>query len=299
MELKEFANAVLAAVREKADGVFSAWITTVTKNNGVKLTGISTVSLGSSGGLCVYLDGYYKAYRQGEIGVNSAAEEIYRQTLKHRGGLKDINTADFLQWDVIKHHIYAKLVNAEWNKEELGTMPHRLFLDLAVVYYIKIDSPEKDRTMSMIIRNPYMELWGHDEERLYQTAAVNMRLNRKPLFENMETILHCIAPEGINLFSDTDIKMYVLTNRAKTFGATEIMDAHTLQAIGKMLADDFIVIPSSVHETIIVPADNAPEYSELADMVCEINATHVDAKERLSNHIYRYYRNEGRLRIAA
>ncbi len=117
--------------------------------------------------------------------------------------------------------------------------------------------------------------------------------------KNMETILHCIAPEGINLFSDTDIKMYVLTNREKTFGAAEILDAHTLQAIGKMLADDFIVIPSSVHETIIVPADNAPEYSELMDMVCEINATHVDAEERLSNHIYRYNRNEGRLRIAA
>ena len=164
--LKEFANAVLAAVREKADGVFSAWITTVTKNNGVKLTGISTVSLGSSGGLCVYLDGYYKAYRQGEIGVDSAAEEIYRQITRRRDGLKDINTADFLQWDVIKHHSYTKLVNAEWNKEDLGTVPHRLFLDLAVVYYIKIDSPEKDRTMSMIIRNPYMELWGQDEESL-------------------------------------------------------------------------------------------------------------------------------------
>ena len=61
MELKEFANAVLTAVREKADGVFSAWITTVTKNNGVKLTGISTVNPDSNGGLCVYLNGYYKA----------------------------------------------------------------------------------------------------------------------------------------------------------------------------------------------------------------------------------------------
>ena len=94
------------------------------------------------------------------------------------------------------------------------------------------------------------------------------------------------------------IRIYVLTNKNGVFGAAEILDTNTMQAISEMLGDDFIVIPSSVHETIIVPADNVPEYSELADMVCEINVTHVDAEERLSNHVYRYDRNEGRLRIA-
>lgn len=299
MDMERFANAILGAVREKADGAFRVWVTTAVKNNGVKWTGISTARQGS--GLCVYLDRYYKAYRMGEIGVSSAAEEIYRQIMERRGGLEDINTADFLQWDVIKHHIYAKLVNAEWNKERLGTVPHRLFLDLAVVYYIKIDRAEKDGTLSMIIRNPYMELWGQDEESLYQVAAANLSLYGKPCFEEIEAMLQHMMPEGIMPLSSAgvDIRMYVLTNKDGVFGSAEILDTHTLQAIGKMLADDFIVIPSSVHETIIVPAGAAPEYSELADMVCEINATHVSAEERLSNHIYRYGRNEGRLRIAA
>ncbi len=93
--------------------------------------------------------------------------------------------------------------------------------------------------------------------------------------------------------------MYILTNEDSVFGAAEILDMNTLRAIGEMLGDDFIVIPSSVHETIIVSAGNTPEYLELADMVCEINMTHVDATERLSNHVYRYDRDEGRLRIAA
>ena len=42
MNMEEFAKAILVAVREKSDGTFGAWITTVTKNNDVKLTGIST-----------------------------------------------------------------------------------------------------------------------------------------------------------------------------------------------------------------------------------------------------------------
>ncbi len=300
MNMEEFAKAILVAVREKSDGTFGAWITTVTKNNDVKLTGISTVSPDSSSGLSVYIDDYYKAYRQGKIGVDSIAEEIYRQITKHRGGLKEINTADFLQWDMIKHHIYAKLVNADWNEEELGTVPHRHFLDLAVVYYIKVDGAENAGMLSMKIRNQYLEMWGQDEESLYQIAAVNMRLNGDPCFKEIEAVLRHMVPEEVMPLSSAGvgIRIYVLTNKNGVFGAAEILDTNTMQAISEMLGDDFIVIPSSVHETIIVPADNVPEYSELADMVCEINVTHVDAEERLSNHVYRYDRNEGRLRIA-
>ncbi len=300
MDMERFANAILRAVREKADGAFCVWITTAMKNNGVKWTGISTASLGSSGGLCVYLDGYYKAYRQGGIGVDRASEDVYRQILKRRDGLKDITVADFLQWDVIKHSVYAKLINADRNKEHLENVPHRRFLDLAVVYYIKLDGAE-DGMMSMTIRNQYMELWGQDEGSLYQAAAANMRLNGRPCFEDIEAALRHMAPEGMMpLFNaSVDIRMYVLTNKDGVFGAAEILDGNTLRAIGGRLGDDFIVIPSSVHETIIVPAGSAPEYSELADMVCEINATHVDAEERLSDHVYKYDREDGMLKIAA
>ncbi len=195
MDMEGFAKATLVSVREKADGAFSVWITTAAKDNGVKWTGITTASPDSRSEPCVYLAGYYKAYRQGEIGIGSAAEEVYRQILKHRGGRKDLNIADFLQWDVIKHHIYAKLVNAGWNKEGLGTVPHRRFLDLAVVYYIKLDGAEEDGITSMMIRNQYMELWGQDEESLYQMAAANMRLNGKPCFDDIEAALRQMAPD--------------------------------------------------------------------------------------------------------
>lgn len=135
MQLEEFANAVLAAVREKADGAFSAWLTRNTKNNGVKMVGISTVSPENNGGPCVNLNSYYKEYRNGRLESGEAAEIVYRQLMEHRDDLQDINTADFLQWDVIKNHIYAKLVNAEMNREVLKIIPHRHLLDLAVAYY--------------------------------------------------------------------------------------------------------------------------------------------------------------------
>lgn len=303
MKMEEFANAVLAAVREKADGAFSAWITTVTKNNGIRHTGISTVSPDSNNGPCVYLEIYYKAYRDGDAEIGEIVDDVYQQIMRHRNDLKDINTADFLKWDAMKYHVYAKLVNADMNREMLGTIPHRHLLDLAVGYYLKIGgTAENDGMLSIIIRNNYMEMWGQDEESLYQMAVSNMRSDGEPDFMDMEALLCGIMPEGVNLFGcgeAADVKMYVLTNRSRVFGAAEILDGDTLRGISEKLAGDFVVLPSSIHETIIIPSEEAPGYPELAGMVRGVNATQVDAGERLSDHVYRYDRGAGVLKMAA
>ena len=302
MRLEEFANVVLTEVRKKADGAFSAWITTNRKNNGIQQTAICANSPDSSGGPCVYLDDYYRAYRHGHMEIGEVAENVYQRIMEHRNDLRDVSVADFLQWDVIRHHIYAKLVNADMNKETLGMIPHRHFLDLAVVYYIKVSGVDGNEGMaSILIQNNFMEMWGQSEESLYQMAVANMCLDGEPIFQDMAALLQGVMPEGVNPLMDEeiDVKMYVLTNRDKTFGAVEILDKNILQKISERLADDFIVLPSSIHETIIIPSNKAPEYSELADMVCVVNATQVDAEERLSNHVYRYDRSEGILKMAA
>ncbi len=302
MEFEEFAKAVLTAVREKADGAFSAWITTITKNNGVKMTGISTVSPGSDIGPCVYLESYYEEYRHGCMTLGEAAADVYRQFMEHGNDFKDISVADFLRWETIRHHIYAKLINADMNREMLGMIPHRLFLDLAVVYYVKVGGLEENAgMMSMIIRNNYMEMWGQDEESLYQMAVSNMRRDGEAVFKRMEDILKGIMPDGGEIFADMDlgVKMYVLTNRSRHLGAAELLDRETLRGISEKLSGDFIVLPSSIHETIILPADDEPDYPGLKSMVCTVNATEISGDERLSDHVYRFDRKAGRLEIAA
>ena len=59
------------------------------------------------------------------------------------------------------------------------------------------------------------------------------------------------------------------------------------------------MLPSSVHECIIIPADETISYQKLADMVTEINVNAVSAEECLSDHVYLYERGEGVLKIAA
>ena len=93
--------------------------------------------------------------------------------------------------------------------------------------------------------------------------------------------------------------MYILTNSRKRFGAAEILDRKTLRMIADKVGDGFIVLPSSVHETIVLTPNDEEEYRRLADMVREVNDTQVDIEERLSYHVYAYSKDEEALQIVA
>lgn len=303
MNFERFKEAILAEIQKKADGTFNAMIKNVTKNNGIKLTGITVEAEGCNVAPCVYLDNFYEEYENGEMKLSEAADEICRLFKKHLNDARDINISGFLDWGNVKGSIYAKMVNTKQNKELLEKTPHRLFLDMAVVYYVVVDGFAAEGIGTIHIRNEHMEMWGQNERDLYRVAISNMRSDGEPCFDSMETVIKNIMPEATGFRRggkrQSDMGMYVLTNRRKFFGASEILDKNTLRTIADWLGDGFIVLPSSVHEVIILPSKNKKEYEELAEMVQEVNRTQVSVEERLSDHVYAYCRNEDSLKVVA
>lgn len=93
---------------------------------------------------------------------------------------------------------------------------------------------------------------------------------------------------------EDDMPMYVLTNESTHYGAGGICINHVFRRIMNTIQDDFYILPSSVHELIIVPVLSI-EVSEsvLPKMVHEINCNIVDLNDRLSNHAYRLNYNSG------
>lgn len=300
MDFQEFTEAVLEEIRKKADGSFDVLIRDTIKNNDVKITGIYAVARDSDIGPCVYLDEFYKEYEDGGMELGESVDEIYRLVTKYLNNVPDVDVSCFLSWEPVQSNIYAKLVNAKQNKLQLETIPHRMFLDLAVVYYAVVRDKEQE-IGTILIRNEHMKSWDQDEETLYQTAMCNMRADGEANFVSMETMLK-------QIYSDADIPldvrecntgMYILTNSRKKFGASEILDKSTLRMIADKLGDEFIVLPSSIHETIVLPSRMGTGYGSLADMVREVNDTEVMEEERLSYHVYVYSRDEDTLQIAA
>jgi hypothetical protein len=302
MSFEEFRENILQEIRARADGAFQVKKHDVIKNNNVNQTGIAVMKEGADIGPCVYLDEFYREYESEGMKLGEIVDEVYRLILKYEEDMPDVDLSGFRNWETVHSDIYPKLVNAEQNKGLLEKIPHRDFLDLAVVYYAVARDHAREDSGTILIHNGHMEIWGQEEENLYQTALMNMRADGEADLITIERIVeHMLGipfqeKEG-NASQDKD--MYILTNCRRRFGAAEILDKKTLRTIADKVGDGFIVLPSSIHETIILPPKDAKKYDGLAKMVREVNDTQVDREERLSYHVYVYSRDEETLRIVA
>lgn len=303
MNFDEFTENVIQDIRSRAEGELHILKKNVVKNNNVRVTGIAVRAGDENSGPCVYLESFFQEYKSGGMKFCEIVEELYRLLMKHRDDMKGVDVSAFLNWEAIRRNVYAKLINEEQNREQLGKMPHRMFLDLAVVYYAVIRDSGKEEVGTVLVRNEHMEQWGQEEEILYQTAMGNMRADGEADFAALETVIKRNSLDFDLLLRDKERKkdtgMYILTNRCKRFGAAEMLDKNTLRMIAGQVGDGFIVLPSSVHETIVLPPKDGSEYKTLAEMVRDINDTEVDADERLSYHVYVYSRDEEMLKIVA
>lgn len=303
MSFEEFTENVLNAIRAKTGGIFQIKKHDVIKNNNVKRTGIDVIKNEEDIGPCVYLDAFYREYESDGMKFDEIVDEVYRLILKHEDDdALDFDISGFKRWETVRENVHAKLINAEQNEELLEKIPHRIFMDLAVVYYVVARDHAQEDIGTILIHNGHMEMWGQEEENLYREAMINMRTDGEADLTDIRTIAECIMgisfPEKDgNDSRDTD--MYVLTNQCRRFGAAEILDKKTLRMVADQVGDGFIVLPSSVHETIVLPSKEEAEYGRLADMVQAVNDTMVEAEERLSNHVYVYSRDEEMLKIVA
>ncbi len=302
MSFEEFTENVVKEIRVKMGDAFQIGKREVTKNNNVKLTGITVMKEGADIGPYIYLDEFYREYESEGMKLGEITDEVYRLILKYEEDMPDVDLSGYRNWETVQGDIYPKLVNAEQNKELLEKIPHRNFLDLAVVYYAVARDHAREDIGTFLIHNGHMEIWGQEEEDLYQTALMNMRADGEADLITIERIVEHILgitfpeKEG-NASKDKD--MYILTNHRRRFGAAEILDKKTLRMIADKVGDSFIVLPSSIHETIILPPKDAKKYDGLAKMVREVNDTQVDREERLSYHVYVYSRDEETLRVVA
>ena len=299
MSFEEFTEDILKEIRLKMGDAFQIGKRDVIKNNDVKQTGIEVIKEEANIGPCVYLDELYRKYESDGMRFDEIVDKVHRLILKHEEDTPDVDLAGFRSWETVCENIFPKLVNAEQSKELLAKIPHRNFMDLAVVYYAVARDHEQKDIGTILIYNGHMEIWGQEEENLYRTAMMNMCVDGEADFTDIRTIVERMTGISFPDNDSQDTDMYVLTNSRRCFGAAEILDKRTLRMVADQVGDRFIVLPSSVHETLVMPSKDETEYKQLADMVRDINKSLVEAEERLSDHVYVYSRDEETLRIVA
>ena len=130
-------------------------------------------------------------------------------------------------------------------------------------------------------------------DELHNIAMTNLK-KQTPKFNSIREMLLEMGYPAFMLPSQDDPSMYVLTNENKVYGAAMILNNELLSNIRDVLNRDFIIIPSSIHEVIIVPiSDDIMDINEYSKMIQEVNTSEVDSKEVLSDHPYLYTKNNG------
>ena len=92
--------------------------------------------------------------------------------------------------------------------------------------------------------------------------------------------------------------MYVLSNSVGINGASALMYPNALKSIADELKKDLVILPSSIHEVLLIPYENDVDFEDLSNMVTTINQEQVPVEDRLSNHVYYYSRAADQVIIA-
>ena len=259
------------------------------KNNIVVKEGVGIRRRDSNLEACMYLElAYAGAYvYEGRV-IEEIAQTLvrnYKESEKHN--IVDVN--QIMDWEWSKNRLRAKLIGTERNKSVLEKSPHRQFLDLSIVYYVIVDEEEGAFVQ---IRNEQLSYWDKTEEDLYYQAMQNIQTEEELIIEDLQDVLQHHDIEG----KEARGKCIMCTNSNKIFGAIMITWERSLQKLKEKLgSDEFIVLPSSVHEVLAVPLNEKSEWKGLKEIVKDVNDTMVDQEEVLGDSLYLY--KNGKLEI--
>lgn len=293
MEYKEFVEYIKMNAGYIAGEGGNITINHVIKNNGCEMDGLVIMEKGKDIAPTIYLDSFYELYTNGENIKNiiRQIEVIYEQNKNNV--TFDVNILK--HFDTIKDKIVYKVVNYRSNDKLLEQVPHKRILDLAVVFYCLLDN-EYGRSATALIYNNNLKNWNVTIDDVYKAALKN---TPDLLHSKISSMAALFEKCGVNVDGEeVDLKdyvpsdMYVLTNESKLNGATCILYENVLYDFAQKLGADLYILPSSVHEVILLPKLSMFEKDELVNMVKEVNTEGVAADEVLSDHVYEYNRTE-------
>ncbi len=269
----------------------------VLKNNGCRLT---AYLVGNANCIINIYPWYlYQTYKEKECDFTELIEILLEECNKDLQEIR-YDVSGYYDFEKVRKMIRGKPINTELNTEYLKDVPHREYLDLSLVYYIEVERKGYGGIALVVVRDKMLSDWKVDEETLYRQTKENMENRADGVIRSMQSIL--IEMKGIEgVFRDMGtLPVYVLTNKDRVLGAVEVLDERNLTLASTMLGGDYWLLPSSLHEFILLPVrEDDHDEAFLAKVIREVNESEVADEEILSYHLYRYRQENDKVEIAA
>lgn len=295
MEMNIFAGKVRDAVEKKLGEAYKVEVREVQKNNGVVLHGLLILTDDRNVIPTLYLEPFWEAYESG----TSLAEIVRRLIRIYREDLPgtSIDMDFFRHFTGVSERICYRLIRQKENEELLKDIPYIPFLDLAICFFYAYRG-EALGEGAILIHNSHMELWNTTVKELLELAQKNTPVLFPWRCNSMEQVLREMMTEEEYMAEMPDAEesedffagnpLWVLSNEQRAQGASCILYPGLLKQLAEKEKKSFYILPSSIHEVILLTDQGMETHQQLKDMIAEVNRTQVAPEEVLSDSLYYY-----------
>lgn len=245
---------------------------------------------GSHIGVNMNINQFFTDYENG-VDYNAIVQRAADIIEKGIDQTPGVDVTELMDYSKMKEKLAMEVISSETNTELLSRIPHHNIEDMAVVYRFVLDSQD-DGQATVLVTNNLMEQYGITQDQLHADAMVNAPEIKPAVIQGMsEVITEMMGPDAAMLgieMPSADELMYVASTPDKVHGACVISYQDFMDQAAEKLGGDFFILPSSIHEILLVRDDGSANYHDLKNMVQEVNATQVSPEEKLTDNVYHY-----------
>jgi hypothetical protein len=240
----------------------------------------------SSIGVNISVEKAFAAYENGTP-IPEIAEHFADAVEKGFRESPQVDLESLSDYEQMKSKLSMEVVSAEKNAELLESVPHERMEDMAVVYRFVLDQTDSGNG-TILVTNQLLDQYGITKEQLRADAMENAPEIRPSEIRGMSEVMSELAPGMIPEVAPEDEQMFVATVPDKIHGAGVIAYPNFMEDAAQKMGGDFFVLPSSIHEVLLVKDNGQMTAKELENMVKEVNATQVEPADQLTDHVYHY-----------
>lgn len=232
------------------------------------------------------LTGAFQAYEAGRP-FEDILKEVEVQLMKVVDRTPQFNVGELSNYEAMKPKLMMEVIPQKWNEDRLENIPHQKVEDMALIYRLDMGESSGGK-MSSVITNQQLEAFGISAEQLHQDALENAPVTHPASLHSMQEVMAEMMGMEPEEAMPGEPNMLVATVEGGFMGASVIQYPGFMEQAAEKIGGDFFVLPSSIHEVLIIPDDGKSDFHELEAMVQSINETQVAPAERLSDNVYHY-----------
>lgn len=242
-----------------------------------KYTGLTVRLDESISAPVINMDMFYQQYQDGRS-MDDMMKEMAEIVQMEPPAAIDIDA--LRNYENVKDKLFVRLNSVDGNEKVMSDSPYQMQADMMMTYHIYIPDSDGSGFMSARVTNEILKEYGITAQQLHEDAIANTEMLFEPKIQGMMEALTGIPEENPT--------MMVVTNEQGLFGASALFCNGVMDKAADLMKGNYYVLPSSIHETLVIPDNGDFVRSDLEKMVKEANRTVVDPSDRLSDAVYHY-----------